>query len=149
MNKNHVTLDPMLYLLHFSSHAAGGRVPPSFIMSVEGPNQEPKHMASRQWSAETLKCGMDEVFTDVKREPWVDATDEELKERLEAGFMFRVHSHSFQSHHVKQLNLLKTCLFLDARPFEHNNNNNNKLRDLTPELLQRRTHIHKSVLFDE
>ena len=57
-------------------------------MSVEGPNGERKQMASREWSTETLQFGMDSVFTDVKSEPWVDASDEELKDRLKASLRF-------------------------------------------------------------
>jgi len=59
----------------------------SLIMSVEGPNVVPKQMASRQWSAETLQNGMNAVLSDVKCEPWMESTDEELKDRLKAGFM--------------------------------------------------------------
>ena len=76
--------------------------PASLLMSVEGPNGEAKRMASRQWSSDTLHRGMSSVFTDVKMEPWVDASDAELKDRLEAGFMFLDQSHSFQLHDMKQ-----------------------------------------------
>ena len=57
-------------------------------MSVEGPNGVQKKLASRQWSAATLQHGLDAVFTDVKREPWLDSSDDDLKERLKAGFFF-------------------------------------------------------------
>ena len=61
------------------------RVPPTFAtMSVEGPNKRPMRMASRQWSANTLAAGVTAVMSDVKAEPWHDATDDELKERLKA-----------------------------------------------------------------
>ena len=59
------------------------------IMSVEGANVSPQPMASRQWSAETLQNGLTDVFSDVKREPWLDGTDDELKDRLQAGYMLR------------------------------------------------------------
>ena len=61
------------------------REPPTFAtMSAEGPNKAPMRMASRQWSASTLSAGIGAVMSDVKAEPWHDATDEELKDRLKA-----------------------------------------------------------------
>lgn len=58
--------------------------PTSATMSVEGPNKPPMRMASRQWSANTLADGVTAVMSDVKAEPWHDATDDELKNRLKA-----------------------------------------------------------------
>ena len=58
--------------------------PASATMSVEGPNTRPMRMASRCWSAGTLVDGIDAVMTDVKSEPWQDATDEDLQDRLKA-----------------------------------------------------------------
>lgn len=54
-------------------------------MSVEGPNVTPKAIASRQWSSESLQRGIGAVMSDVKAEPWVDETDEDLQRRLQAG----------------------------------------------------------------
>ena len=94
-------------------------------------------MASRQWSAETLHRGMSSVLSDVKTEPWVDSTDEELKERLKAGFKLLVQFNSVQLHRIKQPKSCKNIL--DARIFE------NKLLDLAlwnHHLLQlRRIHL--------
>ena len=53
-------------------------------MSGEDGRKPLQRVASRQWSCSTLNRGLSEVMGDVKRECLVDASDEDLRQRLKA-----------------------------------------------------------------